>query len=72
MLLQAAQMHNIDLESSWMIGDILDDVEAGNRAGCSTILLNNGHETIWQQGPERTPHFIVNNLNEAATIILTP
>ncbi|MHB8596833.1 MAG: D-glycero-alpha-D-manno-heptose-1,7-bisphosphate 7-phosphatase [Ktedonobacteraceae bacterium] len=31
MLLQAAA--ELDLEHSWFVGDILDDVEAGNRAG---------------------------------------
>ena len=39
LLLQAAQDHGIDLRSSWMIGDILHDVEAGNRAGCRTVLI---------------------------------
>src|SRR5581483_11003640 len=34
MLLKAAAEMNIDLQNSWMIGDILNDVEAGNRAGC--------------------------------------
>lgn len=71
LLLRAAHEYDIDLKTSWMIGDILDDVEAGNRAGCTTILLNNGNETSWQRGAGRTPHFIVNNLNEAAGIILT-
>jgi phosphoglycolate phosphatase-like HAD superfamily hydrolase len=34
-----------------MIGDILNDVEAGNRAGCRTVLIENGNETEWIQGP---------------------
>lgn len=34
MRLQEAHAHGIDLRASWMIGDILHDVEAGNRAGC--------------------------------------
>ncbi len=45
MLLQAAQDYQVDLNPSWMIGDILHDVEARNRAGCHTILINNGGET---------------------------
>ncbi|MGN6491938.1 MAG: D-glycero-alpha-D-manno-heptose-1,7-bisphosphate 7-phosphatase [Agriterribacter sp.] len=69
MLLQAAYDHNISLNESWMIGDILDDVEAGNRAGCRTILLNNGNETEWLPGEHRLPHFMAANLMEAATII---
>ena len=40
MLLQAARELNIDLQRSWMIGDSPSDVEAGERAGCRTILLN--------------------------------
>ncbi len=46
----AAREHRLDLARSWFIGDILDDVEAGNRAGCRTILLDNGHETEWIEG----------------------
>jgi histidinol-phosphate phosphatase family protein len=39
MLLTAAHEHQIDLASSWMIGDSDKDVEAGKRAGCRTVLL---------------------------------
>lgn len=45
MLLAAAAAHGIDLARSWMIGDILDDVEAGNRAGCRTALVDLGTES---------------------------
>lgn len=39
LLLRAARRHGIDLARSWMVGDTLDDVEAGRRAGCRTLLL---------------------------------
>ncbi|MGN1381693.1 MAG: D-glycero-beta-D-manno-heptose 1,7-bisphosphate 7-phosphatase [Eubacterium sp.] len=39
MLLKAAEDFNIDLKSSWMIGDGRNDIEAGRNAGCRTILL---------------------------------
>ncbi len=39
MLLEAALRHNIDLAESVMIGDKLADVEAGQAAGCRTILV---------------------------------
>ena len=39
LLLRAARRHGIDLARSWMVGDSLDDVEAGKRAGCRTVLL---------------------------------
>jgi len=48
MLLEAAEKWNIDLASSWMIGDRRSDVVAGKRAGCSTILVGMGY-------PEKIP-----------------
>jgi len=70
LLLKAAEDYDINLKLSWMIGDILNDVEAGHHAGCKTILINNGNETEWVMSPERTPGYIVNNFKEAAEIIL--
>ena len=42
MLLEAARRHDIDLASSWMIGDSERDIEAGRLAGCRTILVRGG------------------------------
>jgi D-glycero-D-manno-heptose 1,7-bisphosphate phosphatase len=70
MLLRAAEDMNIDLSSSWMIGDMLHDVEAGKRAGCKTILINNGKETEWTPGENRMPEFFAPDLAEAAKYIL--
>lgn len=67
---QAARALNLDLAGSWFVGDILNDVEAGNRAGCRTILLDNGHETEWQKGEFRQPDFVAKDLQEAASITL--
>jgi D-glycero-D-manno-heptose 1,7-bisphosphate phosphatase len=39
MLLRAAQEHQIDLTSSWMVGDSESDMEAGRRAGCGTVRI---------------------------------
>lgn len=69
MLLRAAREHGIDLRASWMIGDILHDVEAGNRAGCRTVLLDNGNETAWQLGPRRIPTRMAPDLYAAAVLI---
>lgn len=66
LLLAAATIHDIDLSQSWMIGDILDDVEAGMRAGCRTILLDVGNETEWRDGAYRHPDFVAASLLEAA------
>jgi D-glycero-D-manno-heptose 1,7-bisphosphate phosphatase len=70
LLLQAARELRLRLSGSWMIGDILDDVEAGRRAGCRAILVDNGNETEWKRGPAREPHFVVRDLGEAAQRIL--
>lgn len=69
MLLRAAQEHDIDLSQSWMIGDILNDIEAGRRAGCRTILIDNGNETEWALSALRTPHFTAPDLYAAATVV---
>jgi len=69
MLLRAAHEHDIDLRASWMIGDILHDVEAGNRAGCRTLLIDNGNETEWRLGPRRLPTRIAPDLYHAAMLI---
>jgi histidinol-phosphate phosphatase family protein len=70
LLQRAAREHGIDLARSWMVGDILDDVEAGQRAGCRTVLLDVGSETVWRTSPLRTPHHRVANWLEAARAII--
>lgn len=71
LLRQAARAHGLDLSRSWMIGDLLDDVEAGRRAGCKTILLDVGHETAWKRSPLRTPHHRAANMLHAAQWIVS-
>lgn len=71
MLLEAAENLQIDLTQSWMIGDILNDVEAGNRAGCRTVLIDNGNETEWLSGPNREPDYTAADFAGAAQFILS-
>lgn len=66
----AAAERGIDLERSWLVGDILDDIEAGRRAGCRTVLLDVGSETEWKAGPFRAPHHTVPDLLSAAAAIM--
>jgi histidinol phosphatase-like enzyme len=70
LLRQAARAHGVDLRRSWMVGDILDDIEAGRRAGCRTVLLDVGNETVWRMSPLRTPHHRVTNWLDAAHAII--
>jgi histidinol phosphatase-like enzyme len=55
MLIEAGRRHRLDLPASWMVGDTLDDVEAGHRAGCRSLLYDSGGETIWRRSPLRWP-----------------
>ncbi len=70
MLVRAARRHRIDLARSWMVGDTLDDVEAGRRAGCRAILLDSGSETRWRRSPLRTPHHVFRNWREVTREVL--
>lgn len=68
MLFQAAADLDITLRASWFVGDILDDVEAGNRVGCRTILVDLGSE---QRPPNRlrAPQFVARSTRHALDLI---
>jgi D,D-heptose 1,7-bisphosphate phosphatase len=70
LLLHASRDLSIELSQSWMVGDILHDVEAGRWAGCRTVLLDNGHETEWQLTETRWPDHLAGTLLEAAQLIV--
>lgn len=55
---------------SWLVGDILDDVEAGRRAGCRTVLIDNGNETVWRSGRWRLPNWMAADFEAAARTIV--
>jgi len=61
MLLRAARDLDIDLSHSWMIGDISADSEAGNRAGCRTILIEKPYDPINGVSDMNRPDFIVSS-----------
>lgn len=71
LLQKAATANSISLAQSWMIGDILNDVEAGNNAGCKSILVDNGNETEWEMNERRKPFGVVTNILDAAKLIIT-
>jgi len=66
---RAAAEHGLALRRSWYVGDVLNDIEAGNRAGCRTVLLDLGTEPV-PDSSLRTPTFIARNLPHAAQLIL--
>lgn len=71
LLFRAAREHQLNLSDSWIVGDILDDVEAGRRADCRAVLIDNGNETVWRMTPLRRPHHVAGNFLEAAQAILS-
>ena len=70
MLLRAARAFDLHLGRSWLFGDILDDIEAGHRAGCRSVLVDSGGETLWKLTPARTPDAIAPDLLTAAQVAL--
>ena len=69
MLRRAAAERGLDLARSWMVGDILHDIEAGHRAGCRAVLIDNGNETEWDLSGLRAPDARAADLDEAARLI---
>lgn len=67
LLTRAATKYEIDLASSFMIGDRWKDIEAGRRAGCATILIEYGYA---ENSPVSVPDYHVHSLPEAAVWIL--
>ena len=52
MLLQASRENDLDLQNSFMVGDKLADIEAGERAGCKSILVLTGYGATTALKPE--------------------
>jgi D-glycero-D-manno-heptose 1,7-bisphosphate phosphatase len=66
MLVDAADRFGLDLHRCFMVGDRWRDIEAGRRAGCTTVLLRQPYSE-----PHRAqPDFEAATLPEAADIIL--
>jgi D-glycero-D-manno-heptose 1,7-bisphosphate phosphatase len=66
MLLEAAREHSIDLALSYMVGDKASDIEAGQAAGCHTILVQTGYG---REQADVQPTFTSANFTEAARFI---
>ena len=70
MLLAASRELELDLQQSWMIGDMVSDLLAGKNAGCmGNILVRTGHGP--QQGDVGSlASLVVDDLLEAARQIV--
>ena len=80
MLLRAAADLKLDLRSSWMVGDAMRDVAAGQAAGCRTVLLRRdaaqqtparvaAAEPLEVDGAPVVPDYLAASLVEAVRII---
>lgn len=74
LLIQASSELNIDLKKSWMIGDGVGDIIAGNAAGCKTILVGNILEAEYfrileEKLGKNKPTYLVKSLDEIKNIL---
>lgn len=76
MLLRAARELDLDLGASYLVGDRVSDIIAGQRAGCQTILVQTGMHTAPPiESPDALdmsaePDFVCADLGAAVEIIL--
>jgi D-glycero-D-manno-heptose 1,7-bisphosphate phosphatase len=66
MLLTAAAAHRIDLRRSVMVGDRDRDIEAGRRAGCLTVFIDQHYDML----PRPSADFTAESLLEATDWII--
>jgi transaldolase len=62
LLIDAQRLHGLDLSRSFLIGDRWKDVDAGNAAGCKTILIDYRYR---ERKPATEPTVRVTSLREA-------
>ena len=69
---RAQQDINLDMNHSYFIGDSQVDIEAGKKAGLTTVLVINQHDPEKQsEAVTSEPDYNVKNLLEAADLILS-
>jgi D-glycero-D-manno-heptose 1,7-bisphosphate phosphatase len=69
-LRDAARDFDVDLASSWMVGDQDTDLACGRNAGCRVALIDNPHSAHKRGGIE--PDVRVGGLGELAALVLAP
>jgi D-glycero-D-manno-heptose 1,7-bisphosphate phosphatase len=73
LLLEAKKNFKLNLAECYMVGDNLTDVQAGQKAGCKTILIGKMKCETCRLMDEQCsrPDTIAGNLSEAVTVILS-
>jgi D-glycero-D-manno-heptose 1,7-bisphosphate phosphatase len=67
LILQAAKKYNLDLSSSWLVGDRWKDIAAGQALGLKTIFVDYHYMETYQAAPA---DFVVGDTAYLADIIL--
>ncbi|HEX4809690.1 MAG TPA: HAD-IIIA family hydrolase [Bryobacteraceae bacterium] len=67
MLLRAAHALDLNLKSSYMVGDRWRDIDCGHAAGCRTVFIDRGYEEPLREQPD----LYATDLLAAATLILS-
>jgi histidinol-phosphate phosphatase family protein len=70
MLRRAAAELNLELGSSWMVGDLISDVLAGLNAGCRSILVQSGQSSPADVDALAGRSLIARDLAAAANLII--
>ncbi|GAC1449752.1 MAG: D-glycero-beta-D-manno-heptose 1,7-bisphosphate 7-phosphatase [Isosphaeraceae bacterium] len=71
MLVRAAHELSLDLDASWMVGDMVSDILAGINAGCrGSILVRSGKPVPSEGMPTDITYDVANDLFAAAETIL--
>jgi len=68
--LRAAEELGIDLQRSFMVGDKIADIEAGENAGCQPILVLTGYGSAISPGLTKGRAVVCDDLAKAALYIL--
>ena len=67
MLLDSKKKYNINMDSSWMIGDKETDIQAANSAGVkNTILVRSGDKI---DALNSKSSYIISSINESIDVI---
>jgi D-glycero-D-manno-heptose 1,7-bisphosphate phosphatase len=71
LLFKAAKQLNLNLKSSYLVGDSITDIQAGKKAGCVTFLVGNHKCDLCRFLEQKRvkPDFIIPSLYEAVKII---
>lgn len=73
LFLRAAEVHDVDLPASYYVGDALTDIEAGQAAGCTCVLVRTGRGRTQQLRDEARllrDYYVANDLLAAARWIV--